>query len=306
MNLRELDRRVVPIAAVRLRRFLDAAARTRGRAVASARRGAGAALAAGSRFDERVTAGSPLRRVHEAPRLALPVVLVVLLAGVAGAVLLDEPDAAVPTAAPAPRVVDLGVPPGTEIDPHLRQAQRDLDELAVQLPSTRLLAVVHFDRYIAAEEVTPLLADTQVQRVYLRASTAGPEAEVLAVPGADGSVAVVLPALCEATSTRKAEQVATFTELAASVPPDAPDQQETKARFDAEAQRSAAEAEAFGGACTTAFAAVVEAPVDVLRGLAERDGVRGVEAAPSGTSLENLDVDPLLPEASGVLPAGES
>lgn len=306
MNLRELDRRVVPVAAVRLRRFLDTASRTRVRALGSARRGAGVALAAGSRFDERVTARSPLRRVHDAPTLALPVVLVVLLAGVAGAVLLDEPEATAPVAAPAPRVVDLGVPPGTEVDAHLRQAQQDLDELAVQLPGTRLLAVVHFDRYVAAEEVTPLLADTQVQRVYLRASTAGPEAEVLAVPGMDGSVAGVLPALCAATSTRKTEQVTTFAELAASVPPEAPDQQDTRARFDAEAQRSAAEAEAFGGACTTAFAAVVEAPVDVLRGLVEREGVRGVEAAPSGTTLDDVDVDPLLPEASGVLPAGES
>lgn len=296
----------MPVAAARLRRFLDTVSRRRGRAVAVARRRADDASAAGLRLDERVTAGGPLRRVHHAPQLALPVVALVLLAGIAGAVLMDEPEESVTAVAPAPRVVDLGVPPGTDVDAHLRQAQQDLDELAARLPSTRLLAVVHFDRYVAAGEVTPLLADTQVQRVYLRASTAGPEAEVLAVPAADGSVATVLPALCEATAARKAEQVATFSELAGSVPPDAPDQQETKARFEAEATRSAAEAEAFSGACTTAFAAVVQAPVDVLRGLAARDGVRGVEAAPSGTSLDDVDVDPLLPEATGVLPEEES
>jgi hypothetical protein len=116
----------------------------------------------------------------------------------------------------------------------------------------------------------------------------------------------VLPALCEATSTRAAEQVETFTRWPPPVPPDAADQQETKARFEAEAQRSAAEAEAFRGECVTGFAAVVEAPVDVLRALVERDGVRGVEAAPSGTSLGDVDVDPLFPEAVGILPEEES
>lgn len=302
LSPRELDRRVVPVAATRLRRLLDAVARGRARALAIAHRGAASSV----RLDERMTGSGPLRRVRDAPQLALPVVLVVLLAGVAGAVLLEESDDVVPATAPAPGVIDLGVPPRAQIDAYLRQAQQDLDQLAARRPSTRLLAVVHFDRYVEAEQVTPLLEDTQVQRVYLRASTAGPEAEVLAVPGTDGSVATILPALCQATSARKAEQVGTFTELAASVPPDAPDRQETKARFEAEASRSAAEAEAFGGVCATAFAAVVEAPVDVLRGLAERDGVRGVEAAPSGTSLDDVDVDPLLPEATGVLPAEES
>ena len=300
LSPRELDRRVVPVAAARLRRLLSTSSQVRADAVDAAAR-------ASRQLDERVTARGPLRRVHQAPQLALPVVAAVLVAGVAGAVLLDdEPDRAVPSVAPAPRIVDLGVPPGADVDTHLRQAQQDLADVAARLPSTRLLAVVHFDRYVAAEEVMPLLADTQIQRVYLRAGNAGPETEVLAVPGADGPLATVLPALCEATSTRAAQQVGTFNALAAAVPPDAADQQETKARFDAEAQRSAAEAEAFSGECVTGFAAVVEAPVDVLRALVERDGVRGVEAAPSGTSLGDVDVDPLFPEAVGILPEEES
>ena len=263
-------------------------------------------LTAGSRLDERVTARGPLRRLHQAPQLALPVITAVLLGGVVGAVQLAEPQSSGSVVAPATQVVGLGVPPGADVETDLRQARQDLDERAEQQPSTRLLAVVHFDRYVAAEEVTPLLTGTRVQRVYLRASAAGPEAEVLEVPGVGGSVALVLLALCESTSARKAEDASKAAGVAAAVPPDAADQQKAKAALDEEAVRTAAEAEAFGGACTTAFAAVVEAPVDVLRALAEREDVRGVEVAPPGRSLGDVDVDPLLPEAVGVLPAEES
>ena len=303
LSPRELDRRVVPVAAARLRSLLDAGARSRERLRAAARGRMDDAGAAGHRVDERVLGHGPLQRLRAATQLALPVVAAVLLAGVVAAVRLDDSP---PTAAPAPagpRVVQLGVPQGTDVDAHLVVARRELEELSLRLPRTRLLAVVHFDRYLSAAEVMPLLEGADVQRVYLRASTAGPDAELL--EALSENAPADLPALCTATAARKAQETAGLQAIVAKIPPDAADQQELRKTLEEQAVRLSAEAEAFGGECVTGFAALVQAPVDVLRQVEHRDGVRGVEAAPSGTSPADLDVEPLLPELTGVVPTVE-
>jgi hypothetical protein len=172
------------------------------------------------------------------------------------------------------------------------------------LPDAPLLALVHLSRYVAAAEVPGLLAGTSPQRLYLRASTAGPDAEVVALPVQEQTAATVLPALCSATAARKGEDARSFRALADSIEATTPEEQVAQVDFQAEAVRADAEAQAYSGACTTTFAAVVEAPASALRQLLDRDGVRGVEAAPAGASLEGADVQPLLPETTGVVLSG--
>jgi hypothetical protein len=306
-DLRDLDRRVVPVAARALRRLLDRAELVRGRADRQARRGSAAASAAVRQIDDRALASGPLAVLRDVPQLALLVVAAVLLSGTAAAVLLDEPDPTPATPAASSsfgQVTRLGVPPGGDVELYLAQSRVVLDDLARRLPVARLFAVVHLSRYVEAAQVPALLEGTDPERVYLRASSAGPDAEIVAVPVQAPTLATVLPALCTATSQRKAEDAANFTTLADSVAPQTREEQLSRNDFQSEAVRAQAESQAYAGACAASFAAVVEAPAAVLRELVDRDGVRGVEPAPAGIDLAELDVQPLLPETTGIVPTG--
>lgn len=305
LDPRDLDRRVVPAAARSLRRLLDAGERARFRAGRRLRQAGGATSSFARRADERATSAGPLKLLREVPQLALLVVAAVFLSGTAAAVLLAGSDEE-PTAAPAGAgafqpVVRLGVRPGSDVEQYLVQTRVVLDDVARRLPGARLLAVVHFTGYTPVAQVPTLLEGAEPRRVYLRASAAGPGAEVLALPFDGEAAATVLPALCEATAARKAEDARNFSALAESVQPTGPQEQASREQFAAEASRAAAEATAFGGECTTAFAAVVEGTAQALQEIAGRDGVRGVEAAQAGVELEDVDVEPLLPEISGVV-----
>lgn len=309
LDLRDLDRRLVPAAAVALRRLLDAVGRVWARGTAEGRRRLDLASAASRRLDDRALRGGPLAVLREVPQLALVAVASVFVAGTAAAVRLDTTDPAATTTPAGTNNVSvitrLGPPPGSDVDLYLAQAAVVLDDVAGRLPANRFFAVLHLERYVPAAEVPPLLEGSEVQRLYLRASNAGPDAEILTLPVSDGTdTAAVLPALCTRTSERKAQDASSFTRLADAIQPSSPAEQASKSDFAAEAARAALESEAFAGACATTFAAVVEAPAEVLSQLADRDGVRGVEVAPAGVALADLDVEPLLPETTGAVPTG--
>lgn len=310
LDLRDLDRRLVPAAAVALRRLLDVAGRTWAHATAAGRRRLDLASAASRRLDDRALLGSPLAVLREVPQLALVAVAAVFVAGTAAAVRLDTAD---PPAAATPAgddavsaITRLGPPPGSDVDLYLSQAAVVLDDVAARLPADRFFAVLHLERYVPAAEVPALLQGSDVKRLYLRASTAGPEAEILTLPVSGGTdVAAVLPTLCATTSDRKAQDASSFTRLADAITPTGEAERVTKADFAEEAARSATESQAFAGACATTFAAVVEAPAEVLSQLSGRDGVRGAEVAPAGIALADLDIEPLLPETTGAVPGRE-
>jgi hypothetical protein len=64
----------------------------------------------------------------------------------------------------------------------------------------------------------------------------------------------------------------------------------------------AAEASAYASDCACVFAVVVEGTARALAGLLDAPGVRGVEVAGRGTELPGLEVLPLWPEQTGVVP----
>ncbi|HVM26916.1 MAG TPA: hypothetical protein VM433_04495 [Mycobacteriales bacterium] len=311
-DLRELDRRLVPAAARRLRAAVDAVEAVRRRGLAGARTARTAAAtwltAAAASLDRRYASSGPLARLREVPLVGVAVVVAVLLAGAAAAVVLTEPPPEPTVVSPGGdnlvlRTASLGVPPGADVDEHLAQARVLLEELALRRPDARFLALVSLDRYLPVGAADALVDSATPQRAYLRA-TGLDGAEIVEVPFATAGSTSVLPALCSATASRKRAEAESLRRLAAAIEPAGPEQQAQQAEFAAQADRADAEAEAYSGECPTLFALVVEAEADVLRALLDRESVRGVEVAPAGLTATELVVTPLAPEAEGRLPTG--
>lgn len=310
VDLRDLDRRLVPTAARRLATAVASGDRLRRRAVDRARGAAGTVSRHVSgwsqRADERLPATGPLSHVR-APQLALLLVLAVLVSGTFAAVRLGSPAEQTRDQGRGEsllRTASLGVPVGDDVEEHLAGTASLVQELALRRPDAEYLALVSLDAYLPVAQVPDLVAPTVVQRVYLRASgVAG--AELVEVPLADAAATSVLPALCSATESRKRTDADNLRKLADAVPAGTPEQQKQRDDFRATAETYALEATAFGGPCATAFAIVVKGAAVELAALLDRPGVRGVEAAPVGITVLDATVRPLLPETTGTVPGNE-
>jgi hypothetical protein len=292
-RLQDLDRRVVPRAARHLRAAVDGAGRARS---AVSRRARGAARWTG-RADDRLAGTGPLALLRDVPQVALLIVAAVFLAAAATAVYLQDDEVPRTIGAPVTATArTLGVPDGAPADAHLARARALVEQLADRRPDARYLALVSLDRHLPATEVAAVLAGTDPARLYLQAP--GLErAETVEVPLAGTSLDSVLPPLCAATAARRTEDGRELRTLAATIEGTTPDEVAQRDDYLAEAVRAEAEAAAYGGPCTTAFAAVVEGEAQDLAGLLDRDAVRGVEVAPAGARLADVDVEPLVPGA---------
>ena len=303
--LRDLDRRVVPAAARRLRRAVDAGQRLR-RRIGTARAESSAAVGGALRgLDQRAAARGPLKLVRQVPQVGLLVVAAVLTAGAVAATLLTGPvpPPQVATDGESVRRAVLGVPPGAVVEEHLADARAVVEELAVRRPEERYVALVSLDRYLPVAELETLVAPGDLVRAYLEAPSVD-RAEPVEVPLTPTSARTVLPALCVATAERKRAEAEQLRALAASVEPTTQEQELQRADLEASAVRADTEAAAFSGECATAYAVLVEASAGTLRDVLDREGVRGVEAAPVGATTADLAVTPLRPGTTGLLPAG--
>ena len=293
-RLQDLDRRVLPTAARALRAGLDRVDRLTSRA----RSGARTAGRRVGRVEDRLTASGPLALLRDVPQIGLLVVAAVFLAGTAAAVYLDGEDVPRTIGATSPPTpvgrAQLGLAEGEPVDPYLQRASGLVEQLADRRPDGRYLALVSLDRHVPATELATLLEGTETVRVYLQAP--GVErAETVEVPLAGTTAPTVLPALCTATAARKSDDARELRNLAETIEVRTPDEQAQKDDYVAEADRAAAEGAAYAGPCATAFAAVVEGEAQDLAALLERDGVRGVEVAPAGARLADVDVSPVVP-----------
>lgn len=303
-DLKALDRRLVPVLAARLRGGLDRAEAGGARARAAGRRGATSATGAMVALDDRLTRRGPLALAREVPQLALLVVAAVFLAGAGAALSLsrDEQPAQESQGRPAPGAARpvLGAPPGTDIDAALGAARAELVELVEQRPEATYVALVSLTGYLTPSQAAELLDDVPVQQVYLRASGAGPESELLEVP-LTGSVATVLEAVCERTAERRTQDAAQLTMMGASVDPTSEQAEADRTDFEQEATRARLEALAFGGSCATAVGALVEGTAAQLAEVSAPQ-VRGVQVGPPGAGASDVDVVPVLPDQRGVVP----
>ena len=310
MGLKDLDARLVPRAAARLRGALDDAADRRARA-------RGALLVRWERLldparpgllrrlDDRFASRGPLQLLRDVPQLGLLVVAAVFLTGAGVALARQAPESvrereqiAQEEALP----LTLGPPPGANVEDSLADARRRAVELARETPDTRYLALLSVDDELTAAQTGSLTVEAgfAVRRVYVRAPV-GKGAELLEVdPGDD--VVRTLTALFAETARRKADEQREFVGLAQSITATTEEDRQFKASYEAAARTAGLEAAAFRTGCACVLAVVVEGPASELAELASLPLLRGVEVAPRGAELTALEINPLAPETTGTVP----
>lgn len=312
--LRDLDDRLVPRVAAGLRRLLGRVPGVRSRlpepvvaptAVTSPRTTRG-----GDPLGEDAGHGGLLGLVRDVPQVAALVVAAVFLG--AGAFVLDraadqraEQRLDVPgveQAAPAAPSQALGPDVGADVTAYLDRTRQDTLALAQTDGDGRYIALVQLADYVTPAALEEALQGLGVGQVYVRAPAAGELAEVIEVPTPSDPVQA-LRAVYERTAAERRAQEQEFRGLADSIEGTAPQDADDKAAYLADADRVAAEAMAYGAACACVFAAVVEETAAALAGLLETPAVRSVEVAGRGSELAALEVRPLWPEQSGVVPA---
>jgi hypothetical protein len=315
MRLRELDDRLVPRLASGLRSLLGHVPGVGSRLPAPGppqpvavptRRSAARA----DPLEEEGAHGGLLGLVRDVPQLAALVVAALFLS--VGAFVLDRAgDERVAERLDVPGVADreplspsaaLGPEVGADVAGYLRRTREDIAALASRDSEGRYIALVLLSDYVAPTALPATLEGRSVGRVYARVPAAGELAEVLEVPTPDEPVAV-LQAVYARTATEKREQEAEFRGLAESIEGTAPQDADDKAAYLVDAERVAVEAEAYAAGCACVFAAVVEGTAAALARLLDTPSVRGVEVAGRGTELADLEVRPLWPDQSGVVPS---
>ena len=299
-GLRDLDDRIVPRAAARLRALVDAgtarreAVRRRAASVVSPPP-AGAPPGPLQRLDDRFARRGPLAVVRDVPQVGLAVIAAVFLAG-AGVALARSGD----TGPPSPRAVQveqesrvLGPQVGADVEEYLDATQARAARLSRERPEALHVALVSLDEYGRPEEVRALLQGLEVQRAFLRV----PATEADEVLSADVQDLVGdLRLLYASTATRKAEDQEEFLRLARSIDPEYAEQEQFEEFYERAARVAGQEATAYRTGCACLFAVVVRGTADALAELQALQGVRAVELAPRGVSLEELRVRPLAPE----------
>ncbi|MBK5308037.1 MAG: hypothetical protein JJD92_15230 [Frankiaceae bacterium] len=298
MKLDELDERFVPRMAVRLRRFLDAAAERRSRAVDGARELAAGVLAPSAtsplrRLDDRYAARGPLALLRDVPQLGLLLIAAVFVAG--SGIALERsgqrnaaskessPDALIPTS--------LGPDPGTKVAAYIAATRKRAVLLSTGSPDGVYTALVSFTSYQTAEQARRLLGDLHVTRVLAHVQL--PAAEVLPIPVTSALVEDVGVTFAE-ISKRKLRDRQEFVNLATSITGTTKEEVQFKAFYTEAARTAAKEAAAYGKSCACLFAALVRGKARDLAALPSLPAVRAVDIGAG--EPDTLQIKPLLPE----------
>lgn len=314
MGLKDLDARVVPRLAVGLRRALDGAAGRRARGVAAVRGRWQRFLDPARpgplrRLDDRYTRSGPLQLLREVPQLGLLLVAAVFLTGAGLALARSAPQAGGERDGGRERVAQaealpllLGAPVGADADDHLATARDRLLRLAADSPGARHLALVSLRDELTAAQLGSLLGSAAVtaRTVYARAPVPGGSEQLEATPGPD--VVATLTALFTETARRKAAEQREFLSLARSIDPVTDDERAFKRSYEAAARTAAREAAAYRTGCACVLAVVVEGTAAQLAGLLALPAVRGVEVARRDAEPAELEIAPLAPDVTGVVP----
>ncbi|MGB8651491.1 MAG: hypothetical protein WCD35_12605 [Mycobacteriales bacterium] len=309
MKLSDLDDRFVPAVARRLTRWVEQLRVRREQARALARSLDRSSLRA---LDDRYTAGGPLALLREVPQLGFVLIGLVFLAGTATAVSqesdrarqrLDAVTVPVDTPelpSPAPDTV-LGPSVGDTVAAYLRAAGLSVTEAGSGSARGSRVGLVSLTDYRTPAQVTATLRGYRVLRVFLRAKAGGKEAAQLPVD-VKGDL---LPALAAAYATTARGRLAlqhSYQGYVDSLTVVTREDQQFKDLYAALARSTGLEARAYRTGCACVYSAVVEASAPQLRALAGRPGVRAVQVAAQGLGLRQLQVLPLLPETTGVVP----
>lgn len=299
MRLDELDERLVPRLAVRLRAFVDGAGERRARAAGAVRDAVAVVFAPGStsrlrRLDDRYATHGPLALLRDVPQLGLLLVAAVFLAG--SGVALErsgnqrnaassrtDPDSMLPTA--------LGPDVGTKVADYVAATRKRAVLLSSGSPDGVYTALVSFTRYQTPAQTRLLLGELNVIRVLAHVPL--PAAEVLPIPVTSTLVEDVGVTFA-AIAKRKLRDRQEFLNLATSITGTTKEEQQFKAFYGDAAATAGKEAAAYGKSCGCLFAALVRGKARDLAALPALPTVRAVDIGAG--EPDTLQIKPLLPE----------
>lgn len=316
MKLRDLDDAFVPRLAERVSRTADRLAVRRERL-----RAAGRPDAASLRgLDQRLTSRGPLALVREVPQLGFVVIAAVLLAGVATARSQEaertraeqREQSAVQTVDPATgeegedvAVTALGPEVGTTVTAYTTAAALNLRQAALKGGDGPRVALVTFGAYRTPVQVRELLQGYPVVRAYLHAAAAGKNAVQLPVE-VKGDVLASLTEAYRTTVQQRTTAQQEFQGYVDTISVTTKEEQVFKDYYVAYAKASGIEAREYQSGCACVFSALVTGTPGQLLQLRSRSGVRAVEVAGPGLTAADLQVRPLLPGTTGVVPKAQA
>jgi hypothetical protein len=313
-RLSELDDKIVPLLAARLRALVDGVAGgasgvrdrvvgLRSGLVGALRDPRGGVL---QRLDDRFAARGPLALLREVPQLGLLLVAAVFLGGAGVALARSGPSGSTPggpgSAIGAGEVVTVGPQVGDTVASYLEATKARVVDLNRADPDKRYTALVSFVAYAKVEDIATLVEEVATERVFSRAKAAGATSEVLEIE-VDQLVPDTLRVFA-ATAERKALDQEANLSQARSITSTVPTEVAFKAEFVRQAAVEGKEAAAYRTSCECVFAVLVEATARQLSELVSVPGVRTVDVAVAGATAKDVDVEQyFLPEDKGSIPA---
>lgn len=301
MSLRDLDERVVPAAAARLRGAVSAWEEARAGVVRRA------ASLRPEQLDRRFTDVVLVARLREQPLLGALAALALLVAGLGAAVAVDHEPAGLPA---VPAVVDVGERPapgflgpaaGERTDAYERTATQGLVRAVQRNPAEPRVALVSLADYRTPAEAVALLAGFDVERVFLRARGAGGRAATLPVD-VRGDLTQSLTRAYADTARNREAAARSYQGYVDTLTGTSKEDKAFRELYASFARSSRIEAKAYGSGCACVLGMLVTASPAQLLTLRARPGVRAVEVAEAGLTASTVQVQPLLPEAVGVVP----
>lgn len=300
MKLDELDDRLVPRLAARLRALVDASAARRAR-LAQRSHGVVASLVDPSpssplrKLDDRYAGRGPLALLRDVPQLGLLLAAAVFLTGSGVAlersgdrqratVARDSGEPDIPTA--------LGPAPGTNVKAYIAATRKRAVILSTTSPDGTYTALVSFSSYLTAEQARQLLGELQVKKVLAHVQL--PAAEVLPIPIVS-TVVEDVGITFAAVSKRKLQDRKEFLKLAGSIAGASKEERQFKAFYLDAAATALKESRAYGKTCACLFGALVRGRARDLAALPALPGVRAVDIG-GGAGDDTLQLQPLLPE----------
>ena len=300
MKLDDLDDRLVPRLAAKLRGLLDG--------VGAARRDARRrweTLSDGplQRLDDRFASSGPLALMRELPQLALLLLAVLFVTGSGVALARSgapQPMDAAQRQVDAPDPTALGAPIGTVISEYVAENRARAASLSQRTPDQEYDALVSFRTYLTPERVRITLGDLDVKKVVVRAKLPADQesAEVLPIPVVN--LVQDVRTFAAALAKRKLVDAKELTGLASSITGTSKDELEFKAFYKASAAAAQREAAVYRGSCVCVIGALVRGTARDLAELQAVATVRAVQVGGRGPA-DDVELTPLLPEQLSVV-----
>lgn len=319
-DLRGLDDRVLPLAAARAAQWRDSLSVLVER-IAAGIRGLRDLRAPDVRrlreLDERYAGSGPLAFFREVPQLGFIVIGLVFLVGAGSAVSREAArnrevqQASDPLAGPTTTLPgaegevssSLGPAVGDAVSAYQAKVTAGLAQ-AVSTGGDRV-ALVSFRSYLTPGQVKDLFSGFTVQRVYLRSRPGGKDAAQLPVDVTGDLGKALVKAYSDAAHGREVAHAA-YQMYVNTLTVVTKEDQSFKDLYASFAASTGREAKDYRSSCPCLYAAVVLGSPRSLAELTKKASVRAVEVAGKSQSLKGLEVLPLLPEVTGIVPVAQA